>query len=215
MILRILAALALSAATPALAQQAVQGDATAGLVSQTAKGEVHLVSDPALNEGRLVLRVVILNRGGEAAPFGPADITAALPDGSAVAFVPRETLLAEQTGAPSGHSTGETSQAHSTATLATNGQGQTDVTSYTGAMSVNTAGVPQSTLDRAQRADPSTSAAWKALDAVLLKPMTLRPGAADGGQVVTSRLKRGKGPLIVTVSFAGETHRFEVAVPKR
>jgi hypothetical protein len=207
--------MALFVSSPALAQQVVQGDATAGLVSQTARGEVHLVSDPALNEGRLVLRVVILNRGGEAVPFGPSDVNVATADGTMVPLVPRETLLAEQTGSPSGHATGETSQAHSTAALATNGQGQTDVTSYTGAMSVNTAGVPQSTLDRAQRSDPSSSAAWKALDAVLLKPMTLRPGAADGGQLVTTRLKRGKGPLTVTVSFAGETHRFEVAVPKR
>jgi hypothetical protein len=184
-------------------------------VSTQPHGEVHVVSDPALTDGRLVLRIVILNRGAGPAPFGPADISIATADGAPVALVPRETLLAEQTGAPSGRSAGETSQAHSTASLATNGQGQTDVTSYTGAMSVNTAGVPQSTLGRAQRADPQSSAAWKALDAVLLKPMTLRPGAADGGQVVTTRLRRGKGPLIVTVSFAGEAHRFEVAVPKR
>jgi hypothetical protein len=214
MIVRILAA-AMLVAVP---QQApVQGDATAGLVSTQAKGEVHVVSDPALNDGRLVLRIVILNRGTEAAAFGPADVSAALPDGTPVAFVPRETLLAEQAGLPSGRSAGETNQAHSTATLATNGQGQTDVTSYTGAMNVTTAGVPQSTIDRAQRGgeDARNSAAWKALDAVLLKPMTLRPGAADGGQVVTAKLKRGKGPLIVTVSFAGEAHRFEVAVPKR
>ncbi|MES2441876.1 MAG: hypothetical protein V4574_03530 [Pseudomonadota bacterium] len=201
----------------ALAQDAgpVKGDATAGLVSRQAKGEVHLVSDPALADGRLVLRVVILNHGAEAAAFGPANVSVALPDGTPVALVPRETLLAEQTGAPSGRSSGETSQAHSTASLATNGQGQTDVTSYTGAMSVTTAGVPQSTLDRAQRADPQSSAAWAALDAVLLKPITLRPGAADGGQVVTARLKRGKGPLTVTIAFAGEAHRFEVAVPKK
>jgi hypothetical protein len=214
MILRSLAAIALFAASPAFAEQTVTGDATAGLVSTQAHGEVHVVSDPQLTDGRLVLRVVILNRGSEAAPFGPADISVATADGP-VALVPRETLLAEQTGAPSGRSSGETSQAHSTAALATNGQGQTDVTSYTGAMSVTTAGVPQSTLDHAQRSDPSTSAAWKALDAVLLKPMTIPAGSADGGQVVTTRLKRGKGPLIVTVSFAGETHRFEVAVPKR
>jgi hypothetical protein len=162
-----------------------------------------------------VLKIVILNRGTEVAAFGPADVSAALPDGTAVAFVPRETLLGEQAGVPSGRSAGETNQAHSTATLAINGQGQTDVTSYTGAMSVNTAGVPQSTIDRAQRSDAQSSAAWKALDAVLLKPMTLQPGGADGGQVVTTKLKRGKGPLIVTVSFAGETHRFEIAVPKR
>jgi len=214
MILRFLAI----AASIALFQSApVQGDATVGLVSQQAKGEVHLVSDPALNEGRLVLRVVILNRGAEAAPFGPADIGIATADGTRVALVPRETLLSEQAGVPGARSTGETSQAHATASLATNGQGQTDVTSYTGAMSVNTAGVPQSTIDRAQRSggDARSSAAWKALDAVLLKPMTLRPGAADGGQVVTTKLKRGKGPLTVTVSFAGETHRFEVTVPKR
>lgn len=208
MILRTIAIVA----SIALAQTApVQGDATAGLVSKQAKGEVHIVSDPALNEGRLVLRVVILNRGAEAAPFGPADISIAASDGTPVPLIARETLLAEQAGGRKVRSD-ETGQAHATAALPIT-SGQTDVSSFTGTMGATTAGVPQSMLDRAPGG--RNEAAWKALDAVLLKPMTLRPGAADGGQVVTTKLKRGKGPLIVTVSFAGEQHRFEVAVPKR
>lgn len=214
MILRIFALVtALAVAPAALGQQApVQGDAVAGLVSRQAKGEVHVVSDSTLADGRLVLRIVVLNRGTETAPFGPGDVSVATSDGAPVPLVPRETLLAEVGGTSGGRSAGETSQAHSTASLAINGQGQTDVSSFTGSMSVNTAGVPQSTIDRAQRGDANRSAA---LDAVLLKPMTLRPGAADGGQVVTTKLKRGKGPLIVTVVFAGETHRFEIVVPRK
>jgi hypothetical protein len=131
-------------------------------------------------------------------------------------MVPRATLLAEQGGGPRAAVTDETRQAHSAAALPVNGAGQTDVSGFSGGMGTTVAGVPQGAIDRSRRADPKTAAAVAALDTVLLKPMTLKPGAADGGQVVTTRLKRGRmASVIVTVTFAGEEHRFDVAVPKR
>jgi hypothetical protein len=79
------------AATPATAEQtappaAVTGDATAGLVSRRTLGEVHVVADPTLADGRLVLRIVILNRGAAPAPFGPGDVSVAAADGTAIAW---------------------------------------------------------------------------------------------------------------------------------
>jgi len=209
-------------APPALAQQPaapplVTGDATAGLVSRQAIGEVHVVADPVLANGRLVLRIVVLNRGKAPAEFGPASVSIALPDGAAVPLVPREALLAEQGGVAPGNATEDISQGHAGAALPITPSGQTDVSGFTGGMGTTLGGVPQGTIERSQRrTDPKTVAAVAALDGVLLKPMTLKPGAADGGQVVTTRLKRGKtASVIVTIAFGGETHRFDVAVPKR
>jgi hypothetical protein len=212
---------ALGGAAPVMAQDTapavVTGDATAGLVSKQAIGEVHVVADPALANGRLVLRIVVLNRGKMPAEFGPASVSVASPDGVAVSLVPRAALLDEQGGVALGTATEDTSQSHSTAAMLVTPNGQTDVSGFTGSMSTTYGGVPQSTMDRSQRrTDPKTAAAVAALDAVLLKPVTLKPGAADGGQVVTTRLKRGKpAAVIVTIAFAGETHRFNVVVPKR
>ncbi len=197
----------LASAAPA---QEVSGDAVAGLVSRQAKGEVHLSIDPKLADGRLVLRIVILNRGAASASFAPADVHVTTPDGAAIALVPRETLLAEQ-GGGSGHDRSESSQLHAAPAMPVNGAGQTDVSGYTGGMGATTAGVPQATLDQNRTPSPAVAA----LDAVLLKPIVLKPGAADGGQVVTTRLPRKTPMVSVAISFAGEEHRFQVAVPKR
>lgn len=196
----------LASAAPA---QEVSGDAVAGLVSRQAKGEVHLSIDPKLADGRLVLRIVILNRGAASASFAPADVHVTTPDGAAIALVPRETLLAEQGGGARDRS--ESSQLHAAPAMPVNGAGQTDVSGYTGGMAATTAGVPQATLDQNRAPSPAVAA----LDAVLLKPIALKPGAADGGQVVTIKLPRKTPSVSVAISFAGEDHRFQVAVPRR
>jgi hypothetical protein len=210
-----------AAASPVVAQQTAQapivtGDAAAGLMSRRTLGEVHVVADPALADGRLVLRIVVLNRGKAPAPFGPDDVSVATADGTQIVLMSRAALLAEQGGDPRSAATGETTQAHAAPSLPVNGAGQTDVSGFSGGMGTTVAGVPQGAIDRSRRADPKTVAAVAALDAVLLKPIMLKPGAADGGQIVTTKLKRGKTVSVtVTVMFAGEEHRFDVAVPKR
>jgi hypothetical protein len=196
-------------ASPLLAQDIVRGDAAAGLVSHLSKGEVHVIADPALNDRRLVLKIVVLNLSGVPQPFGPDAVTVAAGD-ARIALISREALIAEQTG--SGIASDETSQAHAAAALPTNAAGQRDVTSFNGSMGGGIAGVPTSSIDRSQRR--SNTAAAAALDAVLLKPMTIRPNGADGGQMMTEKLKRSKTPeLVVTVSFAGEVHKFAVKTP--
>ncbi len=218
-----IAALMLGCAVQAVAQQpaptmvaVVHGDAGAELVSRRAIGEVHVVADPALSSGRLVLRIVVLNRGTAPVSFGPGDVSVATADGTAVPLVPRATLLAEQGGGGPGSATEDTSQGHAAAALAVNGAGQADVTGFTGGSGMTMGGVPQGTIDRSKRRDPKAEAAVAALDAVLLKPITLKPGAADGGQVVTTKLRRGKAASVTaTILVGGEEHRFEIAVPKR
>jgi hypothetical protein len=205
-----LLATAIVAMTPGAMAQDVTGDAVAGLVSRQAKGEVHLLIDPKLANGRLVLRIVVLNRSNAPAPFAPSDVHVTTPEGAPIALVPRETLLAEQAGG--GQDRAETSQAHAAPAMPVNGAGQTDVSGFTGGMGATTANVPQSAIERPRASLPAIAA----LDAVLLKPIVLKPGAADGGQVVTGKLARGKVKIVkVAISFAGEEHRFQVETPKR
>ena len=207
--IRMLFAAAMLAATPASAQDVIHGDASAGLVSKTAKAEVHLIADPALNDRRLVLKIVILNLSGAAQSFGPDAVSIKAGD-APVAIASRDVLIADLSGV--GGASDETAQSHATAALPTNGAGQTDVTSFTGGMGSGVGGIPNSAIDRTQRQPDAKAAAQ--IDAILLKPMTIRANGADGGQVLTERLKRAKTPEVtVAIAFAGETYRFAVKVP--
>lgn len=205
-----LAALA-AAAMPAFAQDVVRGDATAGLVSRSAKAEIHLIADPALNDKRLVLKVVVLNLSGTAQTFGPDAVSVSAGD-APVAIASRDSLIADMTGGGSGTNSDETAQAHATAALPVNSSGQKDVTSFTGAMGGGSGGIPNAAIDRSERRPNAQAVAQ--LDAVLLKPMTIRANGADGGQVLTERLRKRPSEVIVAVAFAGETHRFAVKVPR-
>ncbi len=198
------------AASPAFAQDVVKGDATAGLVSRTAKAEVHLIADPALNDKRLVLKVIVLNLSGAAQTFGPDAISVRAGD-AAVAIASRDSLVAGMTGGGSGTNSDETAQAHATAALPVTSSGQKDVTSFTGAMGGGTGGIPDAALDRSERRPNAQAVAQ--LDQVLLKPMTIRANGADGGQVLTEKLRKRPSEVTVAVAFAGETHRFAVKVP--
>jgi hypothetical protein len=207
--IRSLFAVVLLAAMPASAQDVIRGDANAGLVSKTAKAEVHLIADPTLNDRRLVLKIVVLNLSGAAQPFGPDAVSITTGD-APVAIASRAALIADLAGTAG--ASGETAQSHATAAMPTNAAGQTDVTGFTGGMGSGVAGVPNSAIDRVQRQPDARAAAQ--IDAILLKPMTIRANGADGGQVLTERLKRSKTPEVtVAIAFAGETHRFAVKVP--
>lgn len=207
-------ALVLGSGSAARAQlpAAVSGNAVAGLVSRTAKAEVHLLIDPKLSDGSIVIKLVVLNRTGAPVLFGPDAVAATAPDGTPVPLIPREALLARLGGAAAGPR--ETNNAHETPVLPTlNSAGQQDVTGFSGGMGMTTSGVPASALERsAAVASPGTRARY---EAVLLKPMSIPAGGADGGQVFTQRLRRGKlSQVLVSVAFAGETHRFRVDVPR-
>ena len=208
--IRMMFAAILLAATPATAQDVIRGDASAGLVSKTAKAEVHLIADPALNDRRLVLKIVILNLSGAAQSFGPDAVSVTAGD-APIAIASRAALIADLSGTAG--TSGETAQSHATAALPTNGAGQTDVTSFTGGMGSGVGGIPNSAIDRTQRQPDAKAAAQ--IDAILLKPMTIRANGADGGQVLTERLKRSKtSEVTVAIAFAGETHHFAVKVPR-
>lgn len=206
----------LAIATPAGAQDVAPVDGRPGtdIVSAGTVGDVHVVAETTLAKGRLVLHIVAVNRGKAAAPFGPENISVAAADGSAIAVLPRERLLAEA-GAPAAVAGSSTaSSGYAAPTLSTNGAGQLDTTGYTGGMgAVSAGGVPQDTLDRTRAAPPKVDVAK--LDEVLLKQVDVKPGAVEGGQVVSDKLKlRGDRVVVVTVNFAGERHIVRLPAPK-
>lgn len=204
---------ALALATPALAAEVapVEGKPGTDIVSPGMAGDVHVVAEPTLARGRLVLHVVAVNRGKASASFGPGDITLATADGTAIPLIPRATLLVEA-GAPAA-ANGSAASAYVAPTLSSNGAGQLDTTGYTGTMGAMSGGVPQDTLDRGRSAPAKANVA--ALDEVLLKPLAVKPGGVEGGQVVSDRLKlRGERIVLVTVTFAGETHVVRLPAPK-
>lgn len=203
-------------AAPVAAQDVAPADGKPGtdIVSAGTIGDIHVVAETTLAKGRLVLHVVAVNRGKASAPFGPENIVLAAADGSAIALLPRDRLLAEA-GAPgpvAGSSTA--SSGYAAPTMSTNGAGQLDTTGYTGGMgSVSASGVPQDTLDRARAAPAKVDVAK--LDEVLLKQVEVKPGAVEGGQVVSDKLKlRGDRIVVVTVNFAGERHIVRLPAPR-
>jgi len=206
----------LAITAPAAAQDIAPVDGKPGtdIVSAGTIGDVHVVAETTLAKGRLVLHVVAVNRGKASAPFGPENVSLAAADGSAIALLPRDRLLAEA-GAPGPVVGGSTaSSGYAAPTLSTNGAGQLDTTGYTGGMGgVSASGVPQDTLDRSLAAPPKVDVAK--LDEVLLKQVDVKPGAVEGGQVVSDKLKlRGDRIVVVTVNFAGERHIVRLPAPK-
>jgi len=200
---------------PGPGPEPVTGNAAtdAGLVSRGTAGEVRLLTDAGLNDGRAAIRLLVTNRGTVPQPFGP-DAVAVSADGRPVALATRAGLLGLEQGRES--TLRETAQGRATAALPVNSAGQTDVGGYTGGMGGNMGGVPGDSVGRAGRArgkavDPAYAAQ---LDAVLLKPATVAPGAATSGQLFTDKLKRRARQLDVTVTFAGEAHRFRIDAPR-
>lgn len=207
----------LSVAAPALAQDIAPADGKPGtdIVSAGTIGDIHVVAEPTLANGRLVLHIAAVNRGKAVASFGPADVSIAAADGAAIAIIPRDTLLAEAGGGKPGPNSATASSGYAAPALTANGAGQLDTTGYTGTMgTVASGGVPQDTLDRNRAALPKPNVA--ALDSVLLKQINVKPNGVEGGQVVSERLKlRGDRIVVVTALFAGERHVVRLPAPKK
>lgn len=200
---------------PAWAQEIAPVDGKPGsdIVSAGKIGDVHIVAEPSLAKGRLVLHVVAVNRGKAAAAFGPGDISIADAEGKAISTVPRETLLAEAGERLPVAGGSAAASAYAAPTLSTNQAGQLDTTGYTGGMASVSSGVPQDTIDRTRSAAPTVNVSK--LDEVLLKQSNVQPGGVEGGQVVSDKLKlRGDRIVTITVSFAGERHVVRLPAPK-
>lgn len=202
-----------SAAVP-LAAAAVQ-DVTAGIASTKTAGAVSISADPALSDGRLVLRVAAQNRTQAPVAFGPGSVRIATASGETIAVRPLAALIAEVRVAAGMEEAGSVSGVIAAPAIVTNNAGQKDVSGYTGGMGTS---VAQSARKRKPRAADVAAAETQiaGLKAGILADATVAPGQVVAGRLVTEKIrfrnKRERG-LVVTVTLAGEEHRFAFEAP--
>jgi hypothetical protein len=211
----------------ALAATETSASAVAGLSSTKERGVISIAADPALSDGRLVIKVVAFNRKTEPAGFGPAHVSISTAAGKPVALILLEQLVQETQRAAGVRSRQASSTDHDPsnyshpgiATAGVGGSGEPDVSSYSGANNPTSGVVSPHT--RATSGGRISEAELKAridmLKAGILQPMTIAPAKAAGGQVVTEKLKfarREARALHVVVQFNDEQHEFDFEAPR-
>jgi hypothetical protein len=202
--------------------------AAMGLSSSKERGVVSIVSEPALSDGRLVIKIVAFNRRTEPAGFGPANVQISTAAGKPVALVPLAQLIREMQKAAGANTRQASNTDHNPSdyshrgipTSGVGGGGEPDVSGYSGADNP-TSGVVSShtraTSGARAMSDAQLEANIAALNAGILQPMTVAPATAAGGQVVTEKLKFSrKDPraLHLVVTFNDEPHDFDFEVPR-
>jgi hypothetical protein len=205
--------LLLAGAAVPLAAAMLQDIAT-GMTSTKTAGAVSISADPALSDGRLVLRVAAQNRTQAPVAFGPASVRITAAAGESITIRPLAALIAEARSAAGMEEPGAVSVVAAPA-ITTNNAGQKDVSGYTGGMGTV---VAQGTRKRKPRPADIAAAEQQiaALKAGILADAMIAPGQLAAGQLVTEKIrfpgKRERG-LVVTVTLAGEEHSFRFDAP--
>jgi hypothetical protein len=199
---------------------AATGTVTAeGLSSTRDHGIVKVVPDEKLADGRLVLKVVAFNRDHAPAAFGPESVRVFTGSGQQVALMSVEQLVKEVRGSRGDRLPRAVDVFGSSGPLVGRDEaGRPDVSNYTGGS--NSMGSTISTREQRQPDgggdDAKVQQQVAELQAALLKPVTIEPSEAAGGQVVTQKVKFGRKEeraLRVQVDFNGEQHEFNFAAP--
>ncbi|NIJ19065.1 hypothetical protein FHS95_000734 [Sphingomonas naasensis] len=191
-------------------------DIKAGITSTKTASAVSVSADPALSDGRLVLRVAAQNRTRAPVPFGPASVTIATAAGEAIAIRPLAALVADVEASVGLEPSGSVSGYAENPTLVNNTAGQKDVTGFTGGMN---SGVARGSGRRKPKAADvaAANAQIAALKAGILADASIGAGQVAAGQLVSEKIrfrdKRKRG-LVVTVTVAGETHSFAFDAPE-
>jgi hypothetical protein len=189
-------------------------------VSTRSASSVSVVAEPALSDGRFVLRIAAQNRTREPVAFGPAAIRITTAAGEPVPVRPLAALIRDvraAAGLDAQHAAPTVAAQQSSPAMHSNFSGQKDISGFSGGMTSGP--VVQSERKRPRR--PADTAAADAqiatLQAGILADTSIAPGRVVAGQLVTEKLrlpdKRKRG-LIVTVTLAGEVHSFRVDAPQ-
>ena len=209
--------------TPASAQAPAAPKVT---LAESAKpnSNVSIAVEPALSDGRLIVKVAVQNRSAAPVAFGPGNVAIAKAKGGAIAVTPLSKLIDEvnvAAGAPASgaHASGS---AYSAPIMPVNSEGQTDVSGYTGGMAV----APDENVRRSRQRRPGREPAITreeadkqigVLKAAILQDQMLQPKEIAAGQIVSEPLKFGKSEsrlIHLWVRVAGDEHSFTVAAPK-
>jgi hypothetical protein len=202
---------------------AVESTAAAieGLSSRKERGVVSVVADPALADGRLILKVVAFNKTDQAAGFGDENsvkvFTAA---GKPVAVIPLDKLIAETQGEGTQRGSRQHDPAnYSGRAISHDDAGRPNVAGYTGGGGISGGISPYTDTPVSVRQDnPAAQAQVEALKAAILQPKTIAPSTAAGGQIVTEKLRFSRKEdraLRVVVAFNGEEHEFNFEPPAK
>jgi hypothetical protein len=193
---------------------------TEGLTSTKDHGVVSVESDPTLADGRLVLKVVAMNRTQTAASFGPGAVKVFTAAGTPVKLMSLDQLVQEARAAADDAADTMTHNptVHSGPILRHDSSGRPDVSGYTGGNDrMNGMDATQTRITaKAPKDDPKLHEQIASLSAAVLHDLTIAPAAAAGGQVVTEKLKFARKEaheLRLVVDFNGEQHEFDFAVP--
>jgi hypothetical protein len=192
-----------------------------GLTSTKDHGVISVMSEPTLADGRLVLKVVAMNRTPVTASFGPEAVKVFTAAGTPVKLMSLDQLVQQARAAADDGADAVThgSTVHAGPIMGHDSSGRPDVSGYTGGndrMNGMDASQTRIASGRAVRDDPKLKEQIASLNAAILHDMTIAPAAAAGGRIVTETLKfaRKEGhDLRVVVDFNGEQHQFDFAAP--
>lgn len=193
------------------------------------RGVVSIVPDPALANGRLLIRVVAFNRGAAPAPLSDSAVHISTAGGKPVALVTVDQLIKELMAAQRGNASNnatmtapqQDSFSQNTNSVMRDSTGNVVEGNYGGASGgVNgvSSYASRTAADAAPKLlDADTQKQVAALKAGVLQTLTIAPGAAAGAQIVTEKLKFGRKDersLKLAIDFNGEQYEFVVPVPR-
>lgn len=217
------AALVLTCCTGALVQSAVAAIATSqtasiGLTSTMDKGIVSIMTDPVLADDRLVLKVVAHNPTSEPLTLRASDVHVFTAAGKEIGIQSLDSLIAQIAGSSRGSGHAQAGN-YSRAPTMTTRTGEMDVTGIAGSTDAIGNAVSEQSARRSGADvsdDPVVQQQIDGLKAGILQTVTVEPGKATGGQLVTEKIKFSRKEakaLHVTVEFNGETHQFDFEAP--
>lgn len=208
---------ALTPATPAAAQ---------GAMAESAKpnSSISVAVEPALSDGRLIVKIAAQNRSAAAVPFGPASVAIAKAGGASIPTIPLAKLIEDvrfAAGAVAPPAGGVPSSSAYSAPQLNVRDGRVDPTGYTGGSTIGRDEVIRRTGRRADGKKPSLSMdeanrQIAALQLAILQDKLLQPRQVAAGQVVSEPLKFKKGEdrtIHLWVRIAGDEHSFTLAAP--
>ena len=202
---------------------AAQTSAPATADSVQPGSSVSLAVEPALSDGRLVLKIAAKNSGAAPVQFGPSSVQISRPSGEAIGLYPLQALVNDVRMAagleyqePAGGRA--TEGAYSAPQLGVR-DGRVDPTGYTGGARIGQEELLRRLPRRSTEPTISKEEAEKqiaVLKSGILQDTTVAPGQIAAGQLVTQKLDFKKGEdrtLHVRVRIGGDEHGFTIAAP--
>lgn len=209
----IVAVLAAIAAMPALPADSTAAAAGAPLISKKAQGEIAIVPE-ALMSGKLMFKVVAVNRTSRPVHFGPQDIRVFTASGKTVPLMSLQALIARVRNSGRSGSVTYDASGMGGPTVTRNMSGQPDLGNFAGGdMS---SGMVSMQGSHSGSDSPAVKRRIAGLRSAILQDALIGPGELKGGEVVTQPIRFGwheKHAFRVDIELNGENHEFTFAAP--